>query len=226
MSNIYSAESTDILLYMSADTAGQKEAEDFLKLKDSFSAGKRVYTRILKRIRHPKNYSNGKMRRRAKLKGVLLTVILILLFISLGYACARLTADFTSGKYTFSSSEKNTDCVQINEITCFRSPVIEGAEEQVLVRSSLIYNAEYKTKDCTVYYTQLPKSSDIEELQKNDDGIYIYVNGQCGSISKISADGERIFELVWSDENHTYIISGAKELEDIINISKSVYESR
>lgn len=230
----------DVLMLVSAQNAGKDEIDEFLRCSGD-APGKRCIRRILKRIKHPDLYRDGKLTARSKLAAWLMLALLAAFFAILGYCSARMLDNATSVQggaveYFRSIGDRQAEDHKVTTIKEFMLPEIDGAlSAKELVRSSLIYNVEFSTDDGNIYYLQKVREkpdkddSDTEPDRSADtadpDAFYVLVGEYRGQITKDTSTGNVLFEISWSDEQHTYSISGNKTMEQAVRHAKSIYRS-
>lgn len=226
----------DVLMLVSAQNAGKDEIDEFLRCSGD-APGKRCLRRILKRIKHPELYRDGKLTARSKLAAWLLLALLALLFAALGYCSARMLDNATSAQggavgYFRSIGDRQAEDNKVTAIKEFMLPEIDGAvSSKELVRSSLIYNVEFSTDDGNIYYLQKVREKpdkddrDTEPDTADPDAFYVLVGEYRAQITKDTSTGDVLFEISWSDEQHTYSISGNKTMEQAVRHAKSIYRS-
>ncbi len=223
---------TDALLHASAADAGRAEIEEYLRCSGD-APGKRCFKRILKRIRRSELYKDGKFTVKARTLAVVLLSLLALAFAVLGFCSARLLDSiFTAkdiGQY-FAVTNNDGTAPVLPYIEKFLEPQIsDGYQKSILIRSSRLYNVEFRGKDDSIYYTQTPKGNGDETANDSTDtnGLYALVNGNKAKITVTNTDsGSKSFEICWSDDTCTYRIFGARSMEYAVSLAQSVYDNK
>ena len=233
MTNTHDGDIHDAVFLLSAQSAGGHDIDEYLSLEE-MKVSRKCRFRIMKRIRHSDIYKNGKLCTKAKVTAVILLVLLAAVFAAAGYCGARLTYDITNAKdkkqlFAFDREESTSE--KHPEITEFYKPSVPGMREEILVKSSLMYNVRYTSVDGTLYYCQTPKiqpsenGEDAENARKDDTAqMYVLVGDHTGEVY-ITDDGrEKTFELCWSDDNYSYTIYPAKSVEQAAMLAQSIYK--
>ncbi len=223
----------DAVMYLSAHDAGQSEIEEFLRCGGKAPA-KRLYKRIMKRIKHASLYSGGKMTVMARILAWIMILMLAAFFVLCGFfaylLAAKLSDKDTELTFTF-FSDKAAESEKTVGITVFKSPVVPGAiSSEVLLKSSLAYNIKYETANGTIYYIQKPIPSleeteddeNTEEYPISSDALCVLVGDNRGFVTIADEKSGKLFDITWSDNDCIYSISGASAMEEAVKLAKSV----
>ena len=225
---------TDALLHASASDAGRAEIDEYLRCSGD-APGKRCFKRIIKRIRHSGLYKDGKLTGKARTLAVVLLSLLALAFAVLGFCFARLLDGIFAAKdigQYFAVSDKNGTDTVLPYIDRYLEPQVgDGYQRSILVRSSRLYNIEFRGEDDSIYYTQTPKSAENEATDDSSDnnygdGLYVLINGNKAKVTVTRTDIGKSFDICWSDDACTYRIFGAHSMEDAARLAQSVYDSK
>ena len=229
MSKITENDPKDALLLLSSRDAGKRDIKDFLNLGNG-RASSSILAKIMKRIRHPENYTDGRLTAKARTVGILLLAVLVLFFVLLGITSARLTRELIFGREPRTVLGTGETAELPRGITVYAKPHIDGAIENVLVKSSALYNIEYKTDDGTFYYTQKPLTApDSEgdtdepdgEMAENSD-LCVILGENIGYVTVSEGEISKEISLYFEDGKSAFAIFGAKTIERAVEIALSV----
>lgn len=218
----------DVLLHLSAESAGKAEIDEFLRTNGKSPKGK-CFRKIIKRIRHEDLYSQGKLSKKAAALAVILLLLLTLALSAVVLCFAKLTDSILSAGNVRELFHVNRDYGEqtggIWEIDTYRKPhMTESYEERVLVLSRLLYSVEYITEKGKIYYSQRPVTlSGKEKNMPSADAITVFVGKNLAEIESYEKDGEKFFDIHWSDNSCTYSIYSAETIEQAVELANSVY---
>lgn len=220
---------TDALLHASASEAGKDEIDEYL-CASGLNPGKKCFKRVLRRIRHSELYTNGILTVKARILAAVLLVVLACGFAVLGFCVARIVDDI----FTVRDIEQYFSIIKDSGksispiISEYREPCVGNRyTRNVLVKSSQIYNVEYSADDVCIYYTQTPVSASADDKQDetSNKGLYVLVNGNKALVCITMTDSGKLFEISWSDTQHSYMIFGTKAMEDAVQLAQSIYKN-
>lgn len=218
----------DVLLRLSAENAGKVEIDEFLRTGGK-SHSRKCFKRIMKRIKHADLYRNGKLTSKAKIMAFVLLLLLALAFSAVGFCFAKLTGSIISARNMRElfaiHTNATAETTQVQEIDTFLKPYIRDLlGERVLVKSRLLCSVEYLTENGKIYYSQRPLNlSEKEEKEPASNEITVFVDKYPAKITSYLKDGEKFFDIHWSDKNCHYSIYCAESIEQAVELASSVY---
>lgn len=226
----------DALLYAAAPYAGKKELEEYYAADPNVVMPEKARKRMNLRLRRERKYREAHETYRPVLVTVqrilvavatLLAVTLLVFLPSEKVREAMWDTVVEWGEESILVSFESRDMADVPpEILEYREPraIGEEFERSVLKQTPQKYYIQYSEQDNIVFYEQkiLTDYNDIHVSNEKTKDNVIIINKHVGILTEYVLRGEKIINIVWTDEEYVYWLSSNMMLDDIRIFAESV----